>query len=226
MIFDPRYFFVVGPFMLLALAASFYVKSAFRQWSKYGIRRGMNGAQIAAEVIRAAGIQGVRIERASGFLSDHYDPRERVVRLSPQVHDSTSIAACAVAAHEVGHAIQHQHRYAPLALRNAAVPTASIGSSFGVGAMLLGLVFSAKPLIAIGIILFCAVVLFQLITLPVEFDASRRAKAILLDGGFVNEEEAVGVRRVLNAAALTYVAAALTSIATLVYYLGFLRSDD
>jgi len=219
----PLYFFMVLPFALLALWASFYVKSAFREWSRFGIRRGVSGAEVAATVLRRAGVTGVRIERGSGFMSDHYDPSNRVVRLSPDVYDSASIAACAVAAHEVGHAIQHQERYAPLSLRSAAVPTASIGSSFGVLAIMAGFILAVPPLIAIGIVLFSAVVLFQLITLPVEFDASRRAKAILLSGGLVTEEEAVGVRRVLNAAALTYVAAALTSIATLVYYIVLMR---
>ncbi|MCA8961710.1 MAG: zinc metallopeptidase [Planctomycetes bacterium] len=217
---------IVGPFFLLAMLASFFVKQSFARWSQQGTRRRMTGADVARQYLADAGLPGVQVEEVPGRLSDHYDPRTQIVRLSSEVYRSDSIAAVAVAAHEVGHAVQHAHGYAPLALRSLAVPAATIGSNLSILAIVAGVGLVLQPLVWVGIVLFSAVVAFQLITLPVEFNASSRAKAYLIERGLVSDQEASGVRSVLTAAALTYVAAALTSIATLVYYLGFLRSDD
>ena len=230
--FDPLYFLVVGPFMLVAMWASYRVKSTFHRFSQVGVRNGMTGAQAAAAVARAAGLDvipghagehpagSLGIERVGGFLSDHYDPRQRVLRLSPDVYDGRSISAIAVAAHEAGHAIQHVRDYAFLGFRSKMVPITQIGSNVWIWVFLAGLLTNVTGLIYVGIALFGATVLFQLVTLPVEFDATSRAKAVLASSGIVaNEEERAGVATVLNAAAMTYVAGALTSIATLVYLL-------
>jgi len=223
MFFDPLYFLIVGPFLLIAMFASARVKSTFQKYARVGVRTGMTGAQAAAAVARAGGAQ-VSIERVGGFLSDHYDPRTRTLRLSPDVYDGRSISAIAVAAHEAGHSIQHVRDYPALGFRSAMVPLTTIGSSSWIFVFIAGLLFQFQPLVWAGIVLFAATVLFQLVTLPVEFDASNRAKAVLAESGIVTtQEEAQGVSKVLGAAAMTYVAGALTSIATLVYLLARAR---
>jgi Zn-dependent membrane protease YugP len=199
--------------MALSLWATARVKGSFAKYSRVGVRSGMTGAQAAAAVARAGGALDVSIEKHQGFLSDHYDPRAKALRLSPEVHDGKSISAIAVAAHEAGHAIQDVEAYGPLVFRSKMVPVASIGNNIWPILIMMGFFFQATQLYNVGIILFSAVVVFQLVTLPVEFDASKRAKLVLADSGIVStQEEAQGVEKVLGAAAMTYVAAALTSV--------------
>jgi Zn-dependent membrane protease YugP len=219
-LFDPMYWLIVGPTMLLALIATLRVKATFATYQKVGVRSGMTGAEAAAAVARAGGAEGITIERVQGFLSDHYDPRTRTLRLSPDVYDGRSISSIAVGAHEAGHAVQHAHAYAWLNFRSQMVPVASIGSNLWIWVFLAGLILHAPFLVNIGIALFAIIVLLQIVTLPVEFDASNRAKAVLASTGIVSTpEEARGVSKVLGAAAMTYVAGALTAVATLVYYI-------
>ncbi len=225
MIFDPWYFIFIGPFALLGMFASMRVKGTFDKYSRVGSSARVSGAEAAAMMLRAAGIQGVRIERVDGVLSDHYDPRTRTVRLSHPVHDSTSLAALGVACHEVGHAIQHAQHYAPLVIRNAAVPAAGFGSSIGGILFFIGLILSSMGIVVgqsiawLGVLLFASVVVFQIVNLPVEFNASARAKQMLASMGLVRPgPEAAAVASVLGAAALTYVAATLQSLAQLAYY--------
>ena len=222
-LFDPLYFIFVGPALLLALFASIRVKTTFGKYAKVGVQSNMTGAQAAAAVARAGGAE-VTIERHAGFLSDHYDPRTKTLRLSPEVYDGRSVSSIAVGAHEAGHAIQDVVGYTALSLRSRLVPVASIGSRLWIWIFIAGLVMASSNLGPIlqnaAILLFGATVVFQLVTLPVEFNASSRAKAVLASSGIVStQEEAVGVSKVLNAAALTYVSAALTAIATLIYLL-------
>jgi Zn-dependent membrane protease YugP len=219
MIFDPMYFVFLAPGLLLSLWASFRVKSTFNKYSQVRSRRGMTGAQAAYELLHRAGITDVEVVRSHGVLSDHYNPVTKKLALSEPVFDSTSVAALGVATHEAGHAIQHARHYAPLWIRSALVPTANIGSSIGYIVMVLGLMLSMTNMVLIGAVLFSAVLLFQVVTLPVEFDASRRAKALVTEYGIVTMDERKGVDAVLNAAALTYVAAAITTLLTLLYYL-------
>jgi Zn-dependent membrane protease YugP len=219
MFFDPMYLLFIAPGLALSMWASFRVKSTFNKYSQVRSRRGMTGAQAAGELLQRAGITDVEVVRASGMLSDHYNPVTKKLALSEPVHDSTSVAALGVATHEAGHAIQHARHYAPLWVRSALVPTANIGSSIGYIVMVVGLMLSSTNMVVIGAILFSAVLLFQVVTLPVEFDASRRAKALVVEYGIVTMDERKGVDAVLNAAALTYVAAAITTLLTLLYYL-------
>lgn len=227
-LFDPLYLVLTGVGLAITLWAQFRVKTTFARYQKVGVRAGMTGAEAALAVARAGNAAGVRIERHQGFLSDHYDPRSRTLRLSPAVHDGRSVSSIAVAAHEAGHAIQHAVAYPALGFRSTMVPIASIGNAlwpvpFMIGAMLAGGQDAARSgtgemLMTIGIFLFAAVVLFQLVTLPVEFDASRRAKAVLAQAGIVQTaDEARGVEKVLDAAAMTYVAAALAAVMQLLY---------
>jgi Zn-dependent membrane protease YugP len=218
MFFDPMYLLFIAPGLLLSLWASFRVKSAFNKYSAVPSMRGLTGAQAAAELLRGAGISDVQIVRHQGMLTDHYNPMNKTA-LSEPVYDSTSIAAIGVATHEAGHAIQHARSYGPLWLRSLLVPTANIGSSLGYIVMTLGLAFASAKVVLFGAILFSAVLLFQVVTLPVEFNASNRAKALVLDYGIVTAQEREGVDRVLNAAALTYVAAAISTLLTLLYFL-------
>ncbi len=217
--FDPLYFVFLAPGLLLAGWAAIKVKGNFNRYSRVRAASGMTGAQVAREILRRNNIHGVAVEQSEGMLTDHYDPRTRVVRLSPKVYGQPSVASVAIAAHEVGHAIQHATNYAPLGLRSAAVPLASVGSWAPWILMVLGAWFGMVGLIYLGIVLFCGVIAFQLITLPVEFNASTRARAQLQELGLVSAGDAEGVRRVLSAAAMTYVAAAVTAILTLLYYL-------
>ncbi|MBM3216290.1 zinc metallopeptidase [Candidatus Poribacteria bacterium] len=217
--FDPLYFLFLSPALVLMLWAQFRVKSAFNKYSRVRTSSGMSGAEAAREILRANGISDVRVEQVQGFLSDHYDPTKKVLRLSPDVYQSTSAASVGIAAHEVGHAIQHAHGYGPLALRTAIVPAVQIGSFLWAPLFFIGLFFSVFELAMIGLIAFAGIAVFQLVTLPVEFDASRRAIAEVGRLGIVRGDEIVGTRRVLNAAALTYVAAAIQSLLTILYLL-------
>jgi uncharacterized protein len=219
MIFDPMYFVFILPGLALSMWASYRVKTTFDRYSRIRSTRGVTGAEAAAELLRGAGITDVRIVRSHGILSDHYNPVTKTLALSEPVYGSASIAAVGVAAHEAGHAIQHARHYSPLWLRSALVPTASIGSSIGYIVMVAGLFMQATGLVLIGALLFSAVLLFQIVTLPVEFNASSRAKALIVQHGIVTPQERVGVDKVLNAAALTYVAAAVSTLLTLLYFL-------
>lgn len=219
MFFDPLYFVFILPGLALSMWASFRVKSAFNKYSKVRSRRGLTGAEAAAELLRSAGITDVKIVRSHGVLSDHYNPVTKTLALSEPVYASDSIAAVGVATHEAGHAIQHATNYGPLWLRSALVPTASIGSSIGYFVMLIGLFMASTNMVLVGAVLFSAVLLFQIVTLPVEFNASSRAKALVVRQGIVGPDERVGIDSVLNAAALTYVAAAVSTLMTLLYFL-------
>ena len=220
MFFDPTYFLFVGPAILLSLWASFKTKSAFKKYSKVATSSRMTGAQAAQRLLDMAGITDVEIVPTRGVLSDHYNPVTKKLALSEPVYASNSVSAVGVACHEAGHAIQHAKSYKPLWLRSLLVPTVSIGSRFSMIAIFIGLLLSSQGLFTIGIILFSAVVLFQLVTLPVEFDASARAKKLAPQMGIISSPaEKEGVDKVLNAAALTYVAAALTSIMQLLYFI-------
>ena len=220
MIFDPLYLILTVPALLFSVWAQFKVKSTFHRYEKVGVRSGLTGAQAAAAVVRAGGAEGVTIERHQGFLSDHYDPRSKTLRLSPPVYDGRSVSAVAVAAHEAGHSIQDAVGYAPLTLRSKLVPITMIGQQLWFWPFMLGLFFGSTNLIWLGIIAFGAVVVFQLVTLPTEFNASNRAKAVLATAGIVTtQEEARGVEKVLDAAAMTYVAALVASLMQLLWML-------
>lgn len=234
MFFDPMYFIFVGPALIFSIVAQVWVKRAFHRWSAVRTMSGLTGAEVAARIVQNAGL-GVRVERVSGFLSDHYDPRTRVLRLSPEVFDGSSISSVGVAAHEAGHALQHAKNYLPLQVRSALVPVTTIGSNLAWPLLMIGfLLMSLSPAVGIklvyaGIIFFSGAVLFQLVTLPVEFDASRRAVAVLRSQNFVSGAELAGVQKVLTAAAMTYVAAAAAAVLQLLYFLvraGLLRRND
>jgi Zn-dependent membrane protease YugP len=210
-------------FMLPALAfslwASWRTQSAFKKYQRVGTLRGLSGAEAAWEMLQRAGITDVKVVATRGMLSDHYNPLTKTLALSEGVYASRSVAAIGVACHEAGHAIQHARSYKPLWLRSALVPTANIGSGLSYIVILAGLFLLRSPeLVMLGALLFSGVVLFQLVTLPVEFDASARAKRLAVDNGIVLPQERVGMDKVLNAAALTYVAAAVSSLLTLLHY--------
>jgi len=226
MIFDPVYFLFIGPALVLSLWASFRTKSAFKKYSQVRTLSGLTGAQAAGLLLERAGIDDVKIVSTRGVLSDHYNPVNKTLALSEQVYGSPSVAAIGVACHEAGHAIQHAEKYSPLWLRSALVPTANIGSKLGYWMMLIGLFMMSSfgpGMIYVGAALFSLVLVFQIVTLPVEFDASRRAKALAFQHGIVTSQEQEGVSRVLNAAALTYVAAAVSTLMTLLYFLSRAR---
>ncbi len=214
MYFDPTYYLVlIGA--VICLLASARVNSTFKKYSKMRTLQGMTGAQAAEQVLRGAGIFDVRVEHVSGNLTDHYDPKNKVLRLSDSVYGQATVAAVGVAAHECGHAIQHAKGYGPLQFRTALVPVANIGSMLAWPLILIGLLFNSSSsylFIEIGILAFSAAVLFQLVTLPVEFNASNRAIRILADTGMMYGEEIKAAKKVLSAAALTYVASAASSI--------------
>ncbi|MDX1501123.1 MAG: zinc metallopeptidase [Thermoanaerobaculia bacterium] len=222
---DPLYLLLMLPAFALSLWASFRTRSAFNKYSKVGTMNGYTGAQAARVLLERAGIRDVEVVRTGGYLSDHYNPVNKRLALSEAVHDSRSIAAVGVACHEAGHAIQHARSYKPLWLRSALVPTANIGSKLGYFAMLGGLILLymgtalGVQVVIFGAILFSAVLLFQIVTLPVEFDASNRAKRLAVEYGVVAAQERQGMDRVLNAAAMTYVAAAVSTLMTLLYFL-------
>jgi len=217
--FDPLYMMMLMPAMLLAGWAQWKVQSAFGHASRIPSASGLTGAQAAQKILEAEGIYNVAIEPIAGMLSDHYDPTHKVLRLSSQVYGSNSIAAVGVAAHEAGHAVQDATRYPLLVVRNAIVPMASLGSSASMILIFAGLLLHVTQLFILGVAAFSLTVFFQVVNLPVEFDASRRARIALQMTGLVRPEEDREVGRVLNAAAMTYVAATITSILTLLYYL-------
>ena len=220
MFFDFKYILVVVlPGLVMSGIASLLVKMAFNKYSKIGTRRGYTGAQAAQVLLQNAGIGDVQIVPTNGFLSDHYNPATKTLALSEQVFGSQSIAAIGVACHEAGHAIQHAHGYVPLYVRSAIVPAVSFGAPMSEVLLFLGIFLSVKPLLILGILAFSLIVVFQFITLPVEFNASSRAKRLCVEAGIIDEEERIGVDRVLNAAALTYLAAFASSLMTLLYYL-------
>jgi uncharacterized protein len=228
------YILFMIPGLLLMLWAQQKVRGNFNKYSRVANHLGMTGYQAARRVLDANGLQNVAIEAVPGELSDHYDPRKRVLRLSQPIYNQPSIAAIAVAAHEAGHAIQHAKAYAPLRVRTAIVPAVNLGSTLGFIVLILGLILVSQPVAWLGVALFGLSTLFALVTLPVEFDASNRAKAMLLqlgivDGGVAGGAEAKGVDRMLGAAAWTYVAGFAASVLTLLYYVmmvsGMRRSE-
>lgn len=220
MFFDPLYFLMIGPALILGLWAQFRIRSTYAVAQRMAAP--LSGAGAARHVLDSAGLENIEIEQIPGHLSDHYDPRHKVLRLSSEVYASRSLAAVGIAAHEAGHAIQDAKAYAPLVIRNAAVPIAGFGSGAAIWMVILGAIFATRIpalgiLIPIGIGLFSTFVFFQLVNLPVEFNASSRAKAQLVGLGIVSTQDMVYVNKVLNAAALTYVAATLQAILTLLY---------
>lgn len=229
--FDWTYITLVLPCVILSLWASSNVNSTFRKYSKQFSRRGITGADAALRVLRANGVSGVRIEHISGNLTDHFDPKTNVIRLSDGVYNNTSTAAIGVACHEAGHAVQYAVGYAPIKLRAAIIPITNFGSKLAMPLILLGLLFTAfgDALIYLGIACFGLSLVFQLVTLPVEFNASRRALQAIEEGGILTEEEQRGAKKTLTAAALTYVAAtavALAQLLRLITLFGGRRRDD
>ncbi len=214
MYYDPS-FIILIPAMIISFVAQMKINSTFDKYSKVYSINGYTGAQTARALLDANGLYDIPVEVTSGRLSDHYDPRRRVMRLSHDVYYGTSVASLGVAAHETGHAIQHKNNYVPLTVRNTIVPVVNLSSSMSWILFFLGIVLGWSGLISLGILLFSAVVVFQLITLPVEFDASRRALAILGDKGILYADELKGAKAVLSAAAMTYVAAALMAVSQL-----------
>ena len=224
-------YYATGVIMIPVLLFSFYcqikVKRAFRRYSSVHAMCGMTGAQAAARLLLLNGITDVQIRQIGGTLTDYYDPKNKEICLSGDVYNATSVAAIGVACHEAGHACQHAQGYAPLKIRNAAIPATRIGSSLGIPLVLLGMVFTWRPLIMVGIVLYALVALFQLLTLPVEFNASRRALQTIESNQFLTEQEYRGAKKVLTAAALTYVAALASALATLLRLLLLAgRSND
>lgn len=217
MFFDPIYFVFIAPALLLALWAQWRVKSAYASAQQQPAP--LSGAAAARHILDQAGLQNVTIDMVQGQLTDHYDPRDKTLHLSPEVYQSRTLAAVGIAAHESGHALQDAKNYAPLAVRNAIVPVAGFGSGISVWLLIIGAIFAIKPLIIAGIVLFATVVFFQIVNLPVEFDASARAKVELVQLGIVPADEMPYVNSVLNAAAWTYVAATLQAVLTLLYYI-------
>lgn len=226
---DMYYIVLVVPCIILAFWAQSKVKSTFNQYSQVFNRRGMSGAQAADAVLRANGVSGVRIERVSGKLTDHFDPRSNVIRLSDAVYDSTSVASVGVAAHEAGHAVQHAVGYFPIRLRSAIIPLTQFGSTMAFPLIIAGIFLNSEVFINIGILAFALSTVFQLVTLPVELDASRRALAAIRERNLLYEDEYPMAKKTLTAAAMTYVAALAVSLAQLLRLLlifGGRRRDD
>lgn len=216
MYYGSGYFLVIVG-AVLCLITSAMVKSTFKKYSKVAAASGITGSQIAQEILHREGIYDVRVERVSGSLTDHFDPRSKVVNLSESVYDVPSVAAISVAAHECGHAMQHNEDYFPLRIRSTILPVANFGSRFGLWIVIAGMIIARiQPIIFLGVLLFSFGVLFQIVTLPVEFDASRRALATLTDMGVLSGEEMTGAQKVLKSAAMTYVASAAASILSLI----------
>lgn len=209
------YVILVLPVLILSIIASAKVNSSFKKYSKVMSARRITGAQAAFEVLRYYGITNVQIERVSGNLTDHYDPRTNIIRLSDSVYNSTSVAAIGVACHEAGHAAQYAQSYVPIKIRNFILPVASLGSKLGFPLAILGFFLGFEPLAMFGVIFFAFAVVFQLVTLPVEFNASRRALSVIGEVDLLGEEEKKGAKKVLTAAAMTYVAALAVSVANL-----------
>jgi len=224
--FDPTYFLFVGPGILLSLLASWYVRSTFRRFSQVALSNGLTGAEVAAAILQRAGVRGVQIEPVDGVLSDHYDPSAKVLRLSADVYHGRSISAAGVAAHEVGHAIQDATGYRLMALRQHLVMPARIGSQLGLLMVMAGLFLHMLQLAWVGVFLFSAIFLFELVTLPVEIDASSRAKQRLVSSGLVTASEGEAVGRVLRAAAFTYVASLISTALQLLYFVTKIRDQE
>lgn len=216
---DPLYIVMMLPAIALAAFASFMVKSTFAKYSKITAYSGMTGAQAAARMLQRNGIYDVQIEGSNGFLSDHYDPTKKVLRLSPDVYNANSLAAIGIACHEAGHALQHASSYAPLFLRTTLVPVTNFSSRFSFYVLLAGMLFRVPGLIYIGCGMFAVAFVFSVVTLPVEWNASARAKQYIVSSGIVSPSQEADSGKVLNAAFLTYVAAAVSSLLTLLYYL-------
>ena len=227
--FDGTYVLIILAFLISALVSA-KMNATFSKYSKVRSYCGMTGAQAAQRILSSAGLYDVRIEHVSGKLTDHYDPSNKVLRLSDAVYGNNSIAAIGVAAHECGHAVQHARNYVPLSVRSAIVPVANFGSQLSWPLFLAGLIFSFRPLLMIGILLFCAALLFQIVTLPVEFNASARALRMLDETGIMGRQEIRGTKKVLRAAAMTYVAAVIGSLLQLLRLLilsgAFRKRDD
>ena len=223
--YDPTMLILV-PAIIISLVAQYLVNSSYTKYSRVGIMNGYTGAEVARRMLDEAGLYNVPIEIVNRKLGDHYDPRSRVLRLSPAVYNDRTISSACIAAHEVGHAIQHSQSYGPLQLRNSVAGVVNYASSISWILFLVGLVMSAKPLLTIGILLFTVAVFFQLITLPVEFNASSRALKILKSKGYLMESEISGAKKVLSAAALTYVAAAIMSILQLLRLIALSNRRD
>ena len=220
-LFDPNYLMYMLPALLITMVASFYVKASYNKWSKVPARSGLTGAQAAQRLINNGGLYGVQIQGIRGKMTDHYDPRTKVLGLSAGVGNSNSVAALAIAAHELGHAMQDAEDYFPLQLRSALVPAVNIGSNLGWILIMIGIFLQISQLAWLGVFAFAAGAVFAVATLPVEFDASSRAKRLLADSGIIaGEDEQRGVNAVLTAASLTYVAALVTAILQLFYFTG------
>lgn len=226
--YDASYFYLILPAFLIAIAAQIAVKSAYKKMSRVYSKSGYSGAQAALAVLRYYGITDVRVEQCSGKLSDHYDPKNKVIRLSEGVFASTSISAIGIACHEAGHAAQHASAYLPIKIRNSILPVCQIGSYAGIPLAILGMVLSFEPLIFIGLLLYSFIMLFQLVTLPVELNASSRALSVIQDTGLLRDEaELTGAKKVLRAAAFTYIAALITALANLLrFVMIFTRRRD
>lgn len=229
--FDYSYFWFMVPALIILLYAQIKVSSTFSKYSKVRNSRGLTGADAATRVLSQNSVTGVEVEHVSGDLNDHFDPRTNVIRLSDSVYSSTSVAAVGVAAHEAGHAVQHANGYAPMNIRKALVPVTNIGSTLSMPLIFIGLLLPVQYdfVVNLGIALFSLVVLFQVITLPVEFDASRRAIATLEQGGTLCGEELTGAKKVLTAAAMTYLAGTFTAVMSLLYWISVAagrRRDD
>ena len=220
-LFDPNYLMYMLPALIITMIASFYVKASYNKWSKVPARSGLTGAQAAQRLINNGGLYGVEIQGIRGKMTDHYDPRTKVLGLSAGVGNGNSVAALAIAAHELGHAMQDAEDYFPLRLRSALVPAVNIGSNLGWFLIMIGIFLQISQLAWLGVFAFAAGAVFAVATLPVEFDASSRAKRLLADSGIIaGEEEQRGVNAVLTAASLTYVAALVTAILQLFYFMG------
>lgn len=223
MIFDPTYMMIMLPALVFSMWASFKTRSAFNKYSKVRVMSGQTGAQAAQTLLDRAGITDVKIKPIRGRLSDHYNPMNKTLALSEAVYGSNSVSAVGVACHEAGHAIQHAQNFTPMWFRSILVKPAMLGSNFGIWIIIAGFIFQTSGLVNLGIVLFSAAVLFQLITLPVEIDASSRAKRLAAEYGLVTDQERAGVNKVLNAAAMTYIAAAAASVLQLLYFVGLAR---
>lgn len=219
MMFDPRFLLMIAPALLLAVIAQLLVKFTFNKYSKIRSYSGMTGAQAAERMMRSNGIYDVQVEETSGFLSDHYDPSKKVLRLSPDVYRSNSLAAVGIACHEAGHAMQHAQGYFPLVVRTTLVPVTMISSQFAYIVFFIGLAMQLKPVLFVGVGMFACAFIFAIITLPVEWDASARAKQHMLTAGIVSPTQERDAGKVLNAAFLTYLAGAVAALMTLLYYL-------
>ena len=222
---DPMYFVFALPALILAMFAQWRVRAAIGKYSRVPTARGLTGARVARTILDSNGLQDVAVERGGGILTDHYDPRTRTLRLSPEVFDTPSVAAVGIAAHETGHALQHADHYLPLQARSAIVPVVQFGSFLGPIIFFVGLLLNFTGLAWAGVILFAGVLVFAVVTLPVEFNASYRAKQLLVSYGFTSGGEMSGVNAVLDAAALTYVAGVAQALSTLLYYVFILTGS-